>query len=149
PLPVSACYSEAGPPPPARAGAHIRPKRSNVPEPTTRTIDDLMKALGLDGVSKSEVSWMCAEFDSRWIGHGEAPSTLYRRSRPTTSRKSGSGRPVACGIDRAGMATNRPQHVDSCRTARCHPAIADHLTSRRRPTTNARAARDDARRPSL
>jgi transposase-like protein len=31
---------------------------------STRKVDDLMKALGLDGISKSEVSRICGEFDT-------------------------------------------------------------------------------------
>lgn len=33
---------------------------------STRKVDDLMKALGLEGVSKSEVSRICGELDRSW-----------------------------------------------------------------------------------
>jgi putative transposase len=32
---------------------------------STRSVDDLVKALGMSGVSKSQVSWLCAELDER------------------------------------------------------------------------------------
>jgi transposase-like protein len=31
---------------------------------STRRVDDLVRALGLDGISRSEVSWMGAAFDA-------------------------------------------------------------------------------------
>jgi transposase-like protein len=41
----------------------VVPDRSPACEVSTRKGDELMKALGLDGVSKSEVSRICEELD--------------------------------------------------------------------------------------
>lgn len=46
-----------------------------VPGVSTRKVDELMKALGLDGVSKSEVSRICSEHD---------PLVEALRTRPLT-----------------------------------------------------------------
>jgi transposase-like protein len=32
---------------------------------STRSVDDLVKAMGMSGVSKSQVSWLCEEIDQR------------------------------------------------------------------------------------
>ena len=32
---------------------------------STRSVDDLVKAMGMSGISKSEVSRLCAEIDER------------------------------------------------------------------------------------
>ncbi|PJN92393.1 hypothetical protein CNY89_30135, partial [Amaricoccus sp. HAR-UPW-R2A-40] len=35
---------------------------------STRSVDDLVKALGMSGISKSQVSRLCAEIDERVTG---------------------------------------------------------------------------------
>ena len=41
---------------------------------STRSVDDLVKAMGAGGMSRSQVSRLCAEIDERvndhWKGHG-------------------------------------------------------------------------------
>jgi hypothetical protein len=75
---------------------------------STRKVDDLMKALGLDGVSKSEVSRMCAELDAEVEAfRTRALSGSIRISgsmRPTTRR---SKRGFPNGPSRSGGRTCR------------------------------------------
>ena len=40
---------------------------------STRSVDDLVKALGMDGISKSQVSWLCEELDERVHAFLERP----------------------------------------------------------------------------
>jgi len=47
---------------------------------STRKVDDLMKAPGLDGISKSEVSRMCGELDTLVAAFREAIAAIVRRS---------------------------------------------------------------------
>ena len=55
---------------------------------STRSVDDLVKALGMDGISKSQVSRLCGEIDER-VG-----TFLTPRSR-VTGRMSGSMPPTS------------------------------------------------------
>ena len=36
-----------------------------VHEVTTRKVDDLVRALGIEGISQTELSWICAGLDER------------------------------------------------------------------------------------
>ena len=36
---------------------------------STRSVDDLVKAMGMSGVSKSQVSRLCEEIDGKGTGH--------------------------------------------------------------------------------
>lgn len=47
---------------------------------STRKVDDLVRALGLYRISKSEVSRLCAELDERWSASATAP---WKASTPT------------------------------------------------------------------
>jgi putative transposase len=47
---------------------------------STRSVDDLVKAMGMEGISKRQVSRLCAEIDER-------VQTFLRR--PTTSKPGG------------------------------------------------------------
>jgi putative transposase len=40
---------------------------------STRKVDDLRKELGLDGISKSEVSRICGELDRWWRRFARGP----------------------------------------------------------------------------
>ena len=42
---------------------------------STRRVDDLVKAMGIDGISRSEVSRMAAEHDAKVAASGTAPWT--------------------------------------------------------------------------
>ena len=42
---------------------------------STRSVDDLVKALGLEGISKSQVSRLCGEIDERVNAGGLMPRT--------------------------------------------------------------------------
>jgi putative transposase len=54
---------------------------------STRSVDDLVKAMGMEGISKSQVSRLCAEIDER-----VAPSSPGRSR--ATGRTSGSTPPT-------------------------------------------------------
>jgi len=41
---------------------------------STRSVDDLVKALGMDGISKSQVSRLCEEIDERVTAFLDRPS---------------------------------------------------------------------------
>ena len=49
---------------------------------STRSVDDLVKALGMSGVSKSQVSRLCGELDER-VG------AFLKRQTPTKPNRSG------------------------------------------------------------
>jgi putative transposase len=55
---------------------------------STRKVDELMRALGLDGISKSEVSRVCAALDARSrrsaLGRSPASTPTCGSTRPTT-----------------------------------------------------------------
>ena len=57
---------------------------------STRSVDDLVKAMGMEGISKTQVSRLCREID------GRVQSFLTRPSR-VNGRTSGSTRPTSIG----------------------------------------------------
>ena len=54
-----------GAPANGREGAHRRDQEAYVQGISTRSVDELVKALGMSGVSKSQVSRLCGELDER------------------------------------------------------------------------------------
>ena len=67
---------------------------------STRSVDDLVRAMGMDGISKSEVSRMCEEIDDKvkpFLGRpieGDWPYVWLARSESHVDRqgfRSGSG----------------------------------------------------------
>ena len=68
---------------------------------STRKVDDLVKALGLDGISKSEVSRICGELDSD--GRGLSDAGADRRA----SRTSGSTRRITRSASTAASSARR------------------------------------------
>ena len=82
---------------------------------STRRVDDLVRALGIEGISKSEVSRICAAlnaevraFRSRPLGGLRLPLPLARRDLPQGAR------------ERAGRVDGGPRH-DGCRRQRGAP----------------------------
>ena len=85
---------------------------------STRSVDDLVKAMGMDGISKSQVSRLCGEIDEKV----HEPPRVYRRVICSTTRRpyrvcSGLHRTpplllrVGCirwGREDVGCYTNRP-----------------------------------------
>ena len=63
---------------------------------STRKVDDLLRALGLDGMSKSEVSRVCAEFYTRSRRFGRGPWRVSPRMCGSTRHIIGSGRTDGC-----------------------------------------------------
>jgi transposase-like protein len=53
---------------------------------STRSVDDLVKALGIDGISKSQVSRLCEDIDERvhafWIARSRATGPICGSTRP-------------------------------------------------------------------
>lgn len=48
-----------------REGAHRRDSEAYIQGISTRSVDDLVKAMGMSGISKSQVSRLCEEIDAR------------------------------------------------------------------------------------
>jgi transposase-like protein len=56
---------------------------------STRSVDDLVKAMGMSGISKSQVSRLCGEIDDKVKAFSPGPSKATDhifRSMPPTSR---------------------------------------------------------------
>ena len=56
---------------------------------STRSVDDLVKALGMSGVSKSQVSRLCGELGERvgaFLNRSEATGRTFGSTRPTSRR---------------------------------------------------------------
>ena len=82
---------------------------------STRKVDDLVKALGLDGISKSEVSRICAELDpvveafrTRRLT-GEHPYRVARRDVPQGAHRRARGQPGDGRGDRGDASTGERQ----------------------------------------
>jgi len=57
---------------------------------STRSVDELVKAMGMPGISKSQVSRLCSEIDERvnasWTGRSKATGRISGSTRPTSRR---------------------------------------------------------------
>ena len=62
---------------------------------STRSVDDLVKAMGMTGISKSQVSRLCAEIDER-VG------SFLNRPLKVNGRTCGSMRPMSSSVRAAG-----------------------------------------------
>lgn len=101
---------------------------------STRSVDDLIKAMGMTGVSKSQVSRLCAEIDERvnaFLSHpleGEWPS-LWLDATYIKARRGGrivsvaaivavgvntDGRREVLGVARAALGRPRSSGTNSC-----------------------------------
>jgi hypothetical protein len=105
---------------------------------STRSVDDLVKALGMSGVSKSEVSRLCEELDER-VGAFPPRQNSCRPDRTwsLTSKfiqmvVGGCG---ACGRRSARWATRQrcPRQADRCAKRIVHKSTAWHATALRGP----------------
>jgi hypothetical protein len=87
---------------------------------STRKVDDLVKALGADsGISKSEVSWICAELGRSGGVPGPQPGraavsvrVLGRARRPQPRSRVAAGHPSGLGLDPGESAATLLQAQD-------------------------------------
>jgi putative transposase len=75
---------------------------------STRKVDDLVAALGIDaGISKSEVSRICAELDPRRCDHPRPLARTYRLP-PISSSKGRTSRPTTARVWSARRSSSPP-----------------------------------------
>ena len=99
-----------------RAAIGLRPTPNDVQGLSTRSVDDMIKAMGMTGVSESQVAQLCGEIDEQvdaflcrpLEGEWRAPAGLNRRclaGAPLAGRNMHQGQKVR----RSGILSNRWQ----------------------------------------
>ena len=80
---------------------------NDVPGISTRSVDDLVKAMGMEGISKSQVSRLCGEIDEKVQGFLNRPleglirmETAPRSVSPTVRGTVGAVNGPVCGSTR-------------------------------------------------
>ena len=119
---------------------------------STRAVDDLVKALGMSGVSKSQVSRLCAEIDERVTAFLDAAAGR-RLALPLDRRDLPEGAPERADRLGGGDRRGRRQHRRPARGAgHGHRpvrgrALLDGVPAQARPPRPARGQAGDLRRP--